>query len=277
MNDALADDGLIRLLAFLAVGGLLLLLQWRFALRGDGRPARRQVVNVSIGVIDTLVLRFGFPILAVAWAAEVHGHGGGLLGALAWHPAVEFLLAVLVLDVVIYWQHRLMHRIPLLWRMHRVHHADRGFDVTTAVRFHPLEIALSMGLKLGVITLLGPSALAVLTFELMLSLGALWTHTDVALPKPLDHAARWLIVTPSMHRIHHSTWQPETDSNYGFHLSIWDRLFRSYRAEPKQPETDMPIGLDEFMADREQGLLALLANPFRSRRDDAPEPNEPQA
>lgn len=263
MNAGL-DDGLIRLLAFLGVGALLLVLQWRFALRGDGRPARRQAVNIAFGVIDTLVLRFGFPILAVAWAAEVHADGGGMLGTLAWHPIIEFVIALLVLDVVIYWQHRLMHRIPLLWRMHRVHHADRAFDVTTAVRFHPLEIALSMGLKLGVITLLGPDPIAVLTFELMLSLGSLWTHTDIALPKPIDRTVRWLLVTPSMHRIHHSPDKTETDTNYGFHLSIWDRLFRSYRADPKHPENEMPIGLDEYTEDRDQGLTALLVNPFRN-------------
>ncbi|NKI35516.1 sterol desaturase family protein [Wenzhouxiangella sp. XN79A] len=267
MTDVLANDGPIRLIAFLAVGGLLLVLQWRFALRGDGRLSRRQGVNLAMGVIDTLVLRFGFPVLAVAWAVDVAGRDAGLLGRLDLHPLLGFVLAVLVLDLVIYWQHRLMHRIPLLWRMHRVHHADRGFDVTTAVRFHPLEIALSMGLKLVVIRLLGPDPLAVLTFELMLSLGSLWTHTDIALPKPIDRAARWLLVTPSMHRIHHSTWQPETDSNYGFHLSIWDRVFRSYRSEPKQPETDMPIGLDEYMDDRHQRLLALLSNPFRFATD----------
>jgi|SRR6056297_1276437 len=264
MSDILADDGLIRLIAFLAVGGLLLVLQWRFALRGDGRPTRRQGVNLAIGVIDTLLLRFGFPVLAVAYAIDVAGRDAGLLGRLDLHPVLGFVLAILVLDLVIYWQHRLMHRIPLLWRLHRVHHADRGFDVTTAVRFHPIEIALSMGLKLVVIRVLGPDPLAVLTFELMLSLGSLWTHTDIALPKPVDRAARWLFVTPSMHRIHHSTWQPETDSNYGFHLSIWDRLFRSYRNEPKQPERTMQIGLDEYMDDRDQGLLSLLINPFRS-------------
>ncbi|MBY6205737.1 sterol desaturase family protein [Halomonas denitrificans] len=269
MTDPL-DDGLIRLLAFFVVGGLLLALQWRFALRGDGRPAKRQAVNLAFGVIDTLVLRFAFPVLAVAWAAQVHADGGGLFGALAWHPIIEFAIAILALDLVIYWQHRLMHRIPLLWRMHRVHHADRAFDVTTAVRFHPLEIALSMGLKLGVITALGPSALAVLTFELMLSLGSLWTHTDIALPRPIDRATRWLLVTPSMHRIHHSPDKTETDTNYGFHLSIWDRLFRSYRAEPKHPEKAMPIGLDEYMNDRDQGLIALLANPFRSARKATP-------
>ena len=262
--NAAVDDGLIRLIAFLGAGALLLVLQWRFALRGDGRPARRQAVNLAFGVIDTLVLRFGFPVLAVAWAARIQNESGGLLGALTWHPFLEFVIGLLVLDVVIYWQHHLMHRIPLLWRMHRVHHADRGFDVTTAVRFHPLEIALSMGLKLAVITALGPSAVAVLTFELMLSLGSLRTHADIALPKPIDRAVRWLFVTPSMHRIHHSPDKTQTDTNYGFHLSIWDRLFKSYRAEPKQPERTMPIGLDEYRDDRDQGLLALLINPLRN-------------
>ena len=242
MNELLTHADSIRLAAFVAAIALLGLLQWRYSLRGDSHPS----------------LRLAFPVLAVAFASSVHG--SGLFGMLQWPAVIEIALAVLLLDLVIYWQHRLLHRIPLLWRIHRVHHCDTGFDLTTGVRFHPLEILLSMGIKLAAIALLGAHPLV---FELALNLGALWTHTDIALPARIDRRIRWVLVTPSMHRIHHSTRRRETDSNYGFHLSIWDRVFKSYTAAPQEPEGSMPIGLNEYMDDREQGLIALLTNPMR--------------
>lgn len=263
MNLAIEYEAALRLGGFLLVGLVLALLQWKLPLRGDSRPSRRQAVNLGLVTIDTMILRLAFPLLAVAWAIDVHARGQGLFGLLGWPTWLEIVLAILLLDVAIYWQHRLMHRIPLLWRMHRVHHADPGFDLTTGVRFHPLEIMLSMALKLALVTVLGPHPVAVVAFELLLSVGSLWTHTDITLPVRHDRRLRWLLVTPSMHRIHHSTWRPETDSNYGFHLSVWDRLFRSYRHAPQHPEKTMPIGLDEYRDERDQRLLALLWNPFR--------------
>jgi len=264
MNFLLAHETAFRLGGFFAALVLLGWLQWRFSLRGDSRPARRQLTNIALVVIDTLVLRLAFPVLAVAFAASMHASGAGLLGAVEAPFWLEFALAVLALDLAIYWQHRLFHKIPVFWRFHRVHHADRAFDLTTGVRFHPLEIALSMLIKLGVIGLVGAHPAAVLVFELVLNLGSLWTHTDVALPSRLDRWLRRLVVTPSMHRIHHSTLRQETDSNYGFHLSIWDRLFGSYKRNPKRPEKTMPIGLDEFPRPEDQTLTALLLNPFRN-------------
>jgi len=261
-------EGPLRLGAFILVGLALWGLQRRFALRGDGRADRRLLRNLGLVLIDSLLLRLAFPLLAVGLAVSVEARGGGLLGGLAWPAWLEFLLALLLLDLAIYWQHRLFHRIPLFWRLHRVHHSDIAFDVSTGVRFHPLEIAASMGIKLGLVLLLGPAALAVLLFELLLSLGSLFTHSDFALPAALDRRLRWLLVTPSMHRIHHSTWRPETDSNYGFHLSLWDRLFLSYRAAPREPERDMPIGLEQFRGDREQTLPELLLQPFRRTGQD---------
>ncbi len=257
----------IRLIAFFSAIALLGLLQWRFGLRQDGRPASRQAVNLGLVLIDTLTLRLVFPVLAVAWAVSLHGDGFGLFGMLAWPGWVEIVLAVLILDAAIYWQHRLMHTIPLLWRLHRVHHCDTGFDLTTGVRFHPLEILLSMAIKFAVIAALGAHPLAVMIFELALSLGSLWTHTDIALPRATDQRLRRLFVTPSMHRIHHSTWRTETDSNYGFHLSIWDRLFHSYTAQPHQPEEKMPIGLEAFRESPDQTLTALLLNPFKAKEN----------
>jgi sterol desaturase/sphingolipid hydroxylase (fatty acid hydroxylase superfamily) len=256
-----SGEALIRIGTFFGLFLLLLAAQWRWPARGDGRPARRQLVNLGLIAIGTGILRVGFPVLAVAWAMTVHG--GGLFGWLDWPAWLAIPVAVLLLDLAIYWQHRLMHAWPLLWRLHRVHHCDVAFDVTTGVRFHPLEIALSMGIKLGLISLLGPHPAAVLAFEVLLSLGSLFTHTDIALPGALDRRLRWLFVTPSMHRIHHSTRRIETDSNYGFHLSTWDRLFGSYTVAPAEDERTMPIGLEDWRESRDQGLVPLLLNPFR--------------
>jgi sterol desaturase/sphingolipid hydroxylase (fatty acid hydroxylase superfamily) len=256
-------EGALRLGGFLAVIALLALWQWRRPLRGDGAPARRQAVNLGLVLIDTALLRLAFPLLAIGLALQLQGRGIGLMPMLAWPLWLELTLTVLIFDLAIYWQHRLLHVIPLLWRLHRVHHSDTGFDFSTGVRFHPLEIALSMLLKLGLVLALGAHPLAVLIFELLLSLGALFTHADAALPPALDRRLRWLLVTPSMHRIHHSSWRPETDSNYGFHLSFWDRLFRSYRASPRTPEAEMQIGLEDFRSEPEQSLSALLLQPFR--------------
>ena len=268
----IANEAGLRLLAFAAVLATLALAERAWPARGDARPARRQGHNLGLVIIDTAVLRLAFPVLAVAVAASLEASGTGALNVLGWSPWISVPLAVLALDLAIYWQHRLMHQVPLLWRMHRVHHSDLALDVTTGVRFHPFEIALSMGVKLALIALLGAPALAVVIFELALSLGSLFTHTDIALPKRLDTALRWVLVTPSMHRIHHSTLREETDSNYGFHLSIWDRLFGSYTAEPRRPERTMPLGLDTFREDQDQRLLALLGQPFEN-----PAPRPPAA
>lgn len=260
--DIDSSEPLVRFGLFFAALLLLVAAQWRWPARGDGRPARRQLVNFGLVLVDTALLRVAFPVLAVAWSVTMHGRG--LFGWLDWPAWLAIPVAVLLLDVAIYWQHRLMHMWPLLWRLHRVHHCDTAFDVTTGVRFHPLEIALSMGIKLGLITLLGPHPAAVLAFEVLLSAGSLFTHTDIALPRVLDRRLRWLVVTPSMHRIHHSTRRAETDSNYGFHLSVWDRLFGSYTVEPAEDERRMPIGLEAWREPREQTLVSLLLNPFRT-------------
>lgn len=271
MSEYFTSEALIRLGGFLAIIALLVAVQARFPARGDGRPARRQLVNLGLVALDTLMLRLAFPVLAVGWAVIWHERGGGLFGLLDWPLWITIPITLLVLDAAIYWQHRLFHLVPVFWRFHRVHHADTGFDVTTGVRFHPVEIAVSMAIKLGLVTALGPHPGAVLAFEVILSLGSLYTHSDFAFPARLDRRLRWLFVTPSMHRIHHSTWRPETDSNYGFHLSIWDRLFGSYTPAPREDERGMPIGLQYFRAPSDQTLWALLANPFRGRPRPRPE------
>lgn len=252
----------VRLAAFLTVFAALFALQRLWPRRSVGGGWRRRATNIALVVIDTAVLRVAFPLLAFDLALRIEQAGTGLMSSL---PAATAIIAgVLLLDVVIYWQHRLLHAVPVLWRLHRVHHADTGFDVSTGVRFHPLEIVLSMAIKLGVIALFAIPALAVLIFELALSIGSLFTHANLYLPPALDRRLRWLMVTPEMHRIHHSWHRDETDSNFGFHLSLWDRVFGSYRQQPRDGHEGMVIGLHEFREKDDQSLIALLLNPFRN-------------
>jgi len=256
------NEAQVRLAAFLAVFALLIVAQRIWPRRDVPGGWRRSVVNVALVVIDTAILRVAFPLLAFDLALNLELDGRGLLNGLP--PAAGVIFGLLVLDVAIYWQHRLLHMIPLLWRLHRVHHADTGFDVTTGVRFHPVEMLLSMGIKLGIIFLLGIPALAVLIFEILLSAGSLFTHANLYLPLAFEKRLRWIFVTPEMHRVHHSWHRDETDSNYGFHLSAWDRIFGSYRDQPRDGHTKMTIGLHEFRERGEQTLFALLLNPFRA-------------
>lgn len=263
MSDWLVEhEPTVRLAAFLGVFALLIVAQQIWPRRSVPEGWQRGATNIALVVINTLVLRFAFPLLAVELALNLESADRGPLNQLP--PVAGVLAGVLILDVAIYWQHRLLHMIPLLWRLHRVHHADTGFDATTGVRFHPLEIVLSMGIKLGIIFLLGIPALAVLIFEILLSAGALFTHSNLYLPKNFERHLRWLVVTPEMHRVHHSWYADETNSNFGFHLSIWDRIFASYRDQPRDGHRDMTIGLEEFREREEQRLGALLVNPFKN-------------
>ncbi len=230
--------------------------------RGDAKPAARQAVNLALVALDTLLTRAVLPVVGIVLAAELRTQGVGFFAWLDGPEPLEVVAAVLLLDLVIYLQHRVLHRVPLLWRAHRVHHSDVAFDVTLGVRFHPFEILLSQALKLAAIALLGAAPLAVLLFELVLQGGALFTHADVALPAGCERVLRWWIVTPSLHRVHHSVERDETDSNFGFSVVWWDRLFGTYRAAPRRSETTMPIGLPEFRAPRAQRLGALLWQPF---------------
>lgn len=263
-NWLLAHEAELRLAVFLAVFAILLALQQLWPRREVGGGWRRRATNVALVVVDTAILRLAIPLLAFDLAIRLQQDSIGLLQGLPKVPGV--LLGVLLLDVTIYWQHRLFHAVPWLWRLHRVHHADTSFDTTTGVRFHPLEILVSMGIKLGIIALFGIAPVAVLIFEIALSSGSLFTHTNLFLPAGFERRLRWLLVTPEMHRIHHSWHKDETDSNFSFHLSLWDRIFRSYRAVPRDGHTHMIIGLKEFRDPPEQSLMALLLNPFRASK-----------
>lgn len=269
LNSECMEGGvLIRLGAFLGLFVVFATIEWFAPRRKLRMPrSRRWLTNLSVTVLNTLTLRamaIGFPLLAVGAAIDAAQTGSGLLNALEWPAWVEVGLAILVLDFAIWAQHLITHKVPILWRLHRVHHADRDMDVTTAVRFHPIEIALSMALKIGMVYLLGPSALAVILFEIMLNGTALFNHSNIRLPLPIDAALRMFLVTPDMHRVHHSILRQEHDSNYGFALSIWDRLMGTYVAQPKAGHNDMTVGL-QWQDDRPTRLVWSLALPFRRK------------
>ena len=208
--------------------------------------AIRWANNLGLVVLNTIVLRLIFPAAAVGVAAFATEHGWGLLNFYHVPFVLSVVLSVVAMDFVIYLQHVLVHAVPALWRLHRVHHADLDFDVTTGSRFHPVEILLSMLIKFAVIVLLGPPIVAVVVFEVLLNATAMFNHSNVRLPLALDAVLRWLIVTPDMHRVHHSHLGHETNSNFGFNLSVWDRLFGTYRGQPEEGHEGMVIGIDTF-------------------------------
>lgn len=229
--------------------------------------SRRWLTNLSITVLNSVLLRLmaiGMPLLAVGAALDADRNGWGLFNTVNWPGWIEVIVSVLILDFAIWTQHLITHKVPVLWRLHRVHHADRDMDVTTAIRFHPVEIALSMLLKIGLIYLLGPSALAVLIFEILLNGTALFNHSNLKLPLAVDAVLRRVLVTPDMHRVHHSVLRDEHDSNYGFALSIWDRMLGTYVAQPKRGHGAMTVGL-KWQDDRPARLGWSLWLPFRNK------------
>ncbi len=250
----------------LIIMGLLELVLPRRPL--EAPKARRWFTNLAIVVVDSAVLRIFFPILAVGVAVAVSSRGWGLFALVDWPLWLETVLCVILLDMAIYGQHVASHKIPMLWRVHKVHHSDRDFDVTTAVRFHPVEIALSMLYKFAVILALGAGPLSVFLFEVLLNATAMFNHANVKLPRALDAILRRFIVTPDMHRVHHSVMTHETDSNYGFNLSIWDRMFGTYIAQPAAGHDAMEIGLREYRDFKPVQLVWSLLLPFRNSDKD---------
>lgn len=224
--------------------------------------------NLGIVVLNTLVLRVAFPIAAVAmaWLAADRGWGLFNLVDLPYWPAV--ILSVVLLDLAIYLQHVMVHAIPVLWRLHRMHHADLDYDLTTGARFHPIEIVLSMGIKLTVVTLLGAPPLAVLIFEVVLNATAMFNHGNIRIPAGIDRFLRWMVVTPDMHRVHHSVVPEETNSNFGFNLPWWDRLFGTYRDQPAAGHEEMTIGIEQFRDQKYLRLDWLLIQPFLGKIGD---------
>ncbi len=266
MSDLLAWEPWIRVAAFVAAFAPL--AAWE-----SWAPRRRPVIdrawrwpnNLALVVVGTLLLRAVFPLAAVGVAALAAQAGWGLLNAWPVSTAAAFVVSLVALDLAVWAQHRLFHRVPLLWRLHRMHHADLDFDVTTGLRFHPLELVLSMVIKVAVVLLLGAPPLAVLVFEVLLNASSLFNHANVALSPRTDAWLRWLVVTPDMHRVHHS-WEPrETHANFGFNLPWWDRLFGTYLAQPRLGHLAMTVGLHEFREPGELRLDRMLLQPFSAR------------
>jgi sterol desaturase/sphingolipid hydroxylase (fatty acid hydroxylase superfamily) len=224
---------------------------------------RRWPGNLGIVAIDTGVVRALLPTAAVGVALIGEARGWGLLRWIGSPLWAATLISLILLDLAIYLQHVLFHWVPALWRLHRMHHADLEFDVTTGVRFHPIEIALSLLIKLAVVVGLGAPALAVLIFEVLLNATSLFNHSNVRMGLAADRIVRWLVVTPDMHRVHHSIIRAETDSNFGFNFPWWDRLFGTYRPQPKEGHLGMTIGIDAFRDPAELRLDRMLAQPFR--------------
>lgn len=263
-ESILAQEATLRLTVFLAV--LVAMALWEVA-----APRRRQDIprvirwtnNLALVVVDTVILRLTFPILAVGLALMAKERGWGLFNALDIPLWLAVLLSILLLDLAIYLQHVLFHAVPGLWRLHRMHHADLEFDVTTGLRFHPVEIVLSMVIKLAVVAALGAPAVAVLLFEVLLNATALFNHANIRLPTGVDRVLRWVMVTPDMHRVHHSVIPAETNSNFGFNLPWWDRLLGTYRAQPKAGHEGMTIGIEQFRTPRDLWLDRMLVQPLR--------------
>jgi len=229
----------------------------------------RWLNNLSLVVLNTLVVRLVFPTATIGMAVLANEQGWGILSLLEWPPVLIVIFSVVVLDFMIWLQHVTVHAIPVLWLLHRVHHADPDYDVTTGLRFHPIEILLSMVIKFFVIIALGPPVVAVIIFEVILNGMAMFNHSNVSLPKPIEKILRLFIVTPDMHRVHHSVEDDETNSNFGFNLSIWDKLFGTYKAQPRAGHDDMVIGINGFnKPEQVSRLIGLLNLPFKGRMKD---------
>ena len=219
--------------------------------------------NLGLVVLNTVILRLLFPAAAVGLAAFATASGWGVFNYFAVPYWLAVIASVVALDFIIYLQHVMVHAVPVLWRLHRVHHADLDFDVTTGARFHPIEIILSMLIKFATISVLGPPVLAVVIFEVILNATAMFNHGNVRIPLALDHLLRWIVVTPDMHRVHHSVEDDEANSNFGFNLPWWDRLFGTYRDQPRAGHTLMTIGIKTFRDTRRCARLpGMLMLPF---------------
>ncbi len=259
----LGNEPFIRLSVFAGVFAVMAL--WELVaprrVTALGRPFR-WANNLGLMLIGTLLVRLLFPVVATGFAILAQAKGWGLFNTIATPDWLAFVISFLILDCAIYLQHVMFHAVPVFWRVHRVHHADLDFDITTGIRFHPVEILLSMVIKLGVVAILGPPVLAVLVFEVVLNATAVFNHSNARLPIGVDRWLRWWLVTPDMHRVHHSAVPEETHSNFGFNLPWWDRLFRTYRAQPQAGHRDMTIGLPIFRSPRELRLDRLLLQPL---------------
>ncbi len=268
MEIAGMSEPAIRFIAFAAIFGAMAFYElWsprleRAEMTGALR-SRRWISNLSMLLISSVLLRIVFPAAAVGTALWAESRGYGLFPLLGVPPIVAGIAGFVILDFAVWLEHVASHKIPLFWRIHRMHHADNGFDVTTALRFHPIEILLSMVWKAAVIMVLGIPALAVLVFEIVLNGMSMFNHANIALPLGFDRLIRKALVTPDMHRVHHSVIRRETDSNYGFNFSVWDRVFATYNDQPAAGHKDMEIGLPAYRGEPSSRIGWMLSLPFR--------------
>jgi len=257
-------DQELRTYAFLAIIGVVVIAEFIIPKRAlTQNKTKRWFNNLALIGLDTIIIRLLLPAGAIGVATWVQLHGFGLFQILKWDGALSIFLTIILLDMIIYWQHRLFHLVPFLWCLHQVHHADRDIDVTTGLRFHPVEIIISMFIKFAVILTLGVPVMAVVLFEIILNGMAMFNHGNYDLPKFMDNVIRTLFVTPDMHRVHHSVLKHETNSNYGFNLSVWDKLFGSYHAQPDLGHEKMTIGLEQYQGKQDtSSIFWMLTLPF---------------
>lgn len=265
------DSGKIELIIRLSFFFGIFAVMALWELKSPRRPLRssksfRWLNNIGLTFFNTLLLRLLFPAAAVGVALYVSQQQWGLLNQVGLPLWIEIIVAVVVLDLCIYLQHRVFHRVPILWRLHMMHHSDVDLDVTSGARFHPIEIILSMLIKMVIICLLGPPIVAIVIFEVILNAVAMFNHSNVYIPSHIDRVLRRFVVTPDMHRVHHSVIKTETNSNYGFNLPWWDRLFGTYCAQPSKGHDAMTIGLDQFQEPQAQSFSWMLALPFKGKR-----------
>jgi sterol desaturase/sphingolipid hydroxylase (fatty acid hydroxylase superfamily) len=265
LQALLQNETAIRLTAFFGVLALMAGAEFMFPRRRlTVSKLRRWTSNLGIVFLNSFVVRLLLPATAAGFAVFASQHGWGLFNYFFDVPVWFAIIAsVVILDFAIYLQHVMFHAVPALWRLHRMHHADLDFDVTTGARFHPVEILLSTVIKFAAVAALGAPAAAVLIFEVLLNATSMFNHGNVRLPAGLDRVLRWLVVTPDMHRVHHSVVPRETNSNFGFSITWWDRLFGTYRAQPEAGHEAMTIGIGQFRAAREQWLDRMLTQPLR--------------
>jgi sterol desaturase/sphingolipid hydroxylase (fatty acid hydroxylase superfamily) len=254
---------LVRLSAFLTVLGLMASWEMRAPRRRLSQSKLgRWVANLSVIVIDSIIIRLLFSAGAVGAAILAADRSWGLLNQTDWPPWIETILAVVALDFTLYLQHVMFHAVPLCWRFHMMHHADLDCDVSTGLRFHPVEVVLSVLIKLAAIAVAGPSPQAVLTFEVLLNATSMFNHGNVRMPAAIDRCLRWLMVTPDMHRVHHSILSGEINTNFGFNLPWWDWLLGTYRPQPEGGHEAMTIGLKQFRDPARLTLMGILLLPF---------------
>jgi len=267
MNEFfIQSESIIRLSVFLFVLLILTGLEYTFPKRSLlYSKTRRWFSNISLSVINTLFVKVVFPIAVVGAAVLASEKGWGLLNGFGIPAWLNIILFLLVFDAIIYWQHRFFHSVPLLWRLHRMHHTDPDYDVSTAIRFHPVEIFLSACIKLVLVIMFGPLPAAVIVAEVLLNATSLFNHSNISLPRKVDQILRLFIVTPDMHRVHHSVAASEHNQNFGFNFPWWDRFFSTYKEQPEKGHKAMDIGLEGFQATDVMALSKLLLQPFGKR------------